>query len=337
MAEPAEGRISLILTVLNEAGSLERLLRSLAGQRRPPDEVVAVDGGSTDGTLEILRRAAEELPFPLRILERPGAGIAAGRNSAVRAARHDWIACTDAGVRLDPDWLEALLHRLREGAPAVAGVFRADPRTPFELALGVTTLPLPEELDPRRFLPSSRSVAFTRRAWEAAGGYPEWLDHSEDVVFDLRIRERVGPFAWAPAAVAHFRPRSGLAAFARQYFRYARGDGQARLWTGRHLLRYGVYLIGLSALLRGGPLGWLALLAGGLLYLRRPLWRLARTDGRWSAAQRLQAALWIPLIRLTGDAAKMLGYPTGLAWRVARGDQAPPPVRGRGSAGGRLL
>ncbi len=48
-------RVSVIATVLNEAGSIDLLLDSLAGQTRPPDEVVIVDGGSSDGTRGRLR------------------------------------------------------------------------------------------------------------------------------------------------------------------------------------------------------------------------------------------------------------------------------------------
>ncbi|HRI55746.1 MAG TPA: glycosyltransferase, partial [Anaerolineae bacterium] len=43
-------RVSVICTVLNEAEAVGRLLDSLAAQSRPPDEVIIVDGGSSDGT-----------------------------------------------------------------------------------------------------------------------------------------------------------------------------------------------------------------------------------------------------------------------------------------------
>ena len=124
-----------------------------------------------------------------------------------------------------------------------------DPQTPFEIAMGATVLPTLAEVDPATFLPSSRSVAFTKTAWAAAGGYPEWLDYCEDLIFDFRLREVAGPFGWAPDAVAHFRPRGSLAAFFKQYYRYARGDGKADLWRKRHAIRYATYLVALPGLL----------------------------------------------------------------------------------------
>src|SRR5688572_9534588 len=96
--------VSLIMTVRNEAKSLPRLLNSILLQTLQPDEVVIADGGSTDGTQAIARSYADRLS--LRLLDVPGANISEGRNAAIRAASHDMIAATDAGVVLDPDWLQ---------------------------------------------------------------------------------------------------------------------------------------------------------------------------------------------------------------------------------------
>ena len=101
--------MSVVVTVLNEAGSIDTLCASLAAQTLPPSEVVVVDGGSTDYTLA--RLAAWRDRLPLRVLTRPGANISSGRNAAIAAASHDLIAVTDAGVRLAPDWLERLCER----------------------------------------------------------------------------------------------------------------------------------------------------------------------------------------------------------------------------------
>jgi hypothetical protein len=163
-------------------------------------------------------------------------------------------------------------------------------------------------------------VAFTRLAWQAAGGYPEWLDYSEDLVFDLILRELRHPFGWAPGAVAHFRPRGTLAAFFRQYYRYARGDGKADLWRRRHAVRYVVYLAALPALLYlgfGHRLDWLLPLAAGVTaHCWTPWLRLRLLKDRLTWLQWLQAASLVPLIRAQGDVAKMVGYPVGWLWRL---------------------
>ncbi len=316
-------KVSVIITVLNEGPAIRRLLDSLAAQTRAPDEVVVVDGGSTDDTVAILQSYADEGRLPLRVLVEPGANISRGRNVAVAAASGEVIASTDAGVRLSPDWLAELVAPFESENPpqVVAGFFLPDPHSVFEIAMGATVLPTLSDVKPDRFLPSSRSIAFTRAAWEGSGGYPEWLDYCEDLIFDFRLRDLFHPFTFAPQAVAYFRPRSNLRSFFKQYYLYARGDGKADLWRTRHAIRYFTYLVAAPLLLILGwrvSLWWWGVGAGlgmvGLLGTPyRRLWPLLRPL-TWS--QRLQAILWVPLIRVTGDVAKMIGYPVGWLWRI---------------------
>src|SRR5215207_1619450 len=130
----------------------------------------------------------------------------------------------------------------------VGGFFESAPQSVFEWALGATTLPLENEVDPTTFMPSHRSVAFRRSVWESLGGYPEWLDYCEDLLFDMRGRAQGLRIVFEPRATVAFRPRSSLRAFVVQYFRYARGDGKARILIKRHVLRYAVYGGAMSAL-----------------------------------------------------------------------------------------
>jgi glycosyltransferase involved in cell wall biosynthesis len=309
-------KVTLVSTVLNEARSLPTLLDSIAAQTRLPDEVIICDGGSTDHTIDLLRA---ERRFPLRVIEHPGANISQGRNLAIATASGEVIACVDAGVRLDPRWLEKLVEPLAPTSPVSAGFFLPDVHTPFEIAMGATVLPQLGDVKPEKFLPSSRSVAFTKSAWQAVGGYPEWLDYCEDLVFDFALLKKYGSFAFAPEAIAHFRPRGSLKSFFRQYYLYARGDGKANLWLKRHLIRYGTYLVGIPAIaLLGAISPWFLLLyvIGAGLYLKRPYQRLIPSLRRLNRSGQLKAIGWVPVIRVAGDIAKMLGYPIGIVWRI---------------------
>jgi len=319
-------KVSLVATVLNEAGTVAGLLDSILAQSRQPGEVVIVDGGSSDGTLEVLQSFSERLP--LRIIVAPDCNIAQGRNLAIGSAHGPIIASTDAGVRLDPQWLAELAKLLDEGLESVpttsnqpsvaAGFFLADARTVFETALGATVLPDIEEIDPNKFLPSSRSIAFTKEAWQRVGGYPEWLDYCEDLVFDFKLRRAGFRFAWVPRAIVYFRPRPSLRAFFRQYYRYARGDGKADLWFWRHLARYSAFTIALLIVIGGFwfPPLWALAILGGLAYLYRPYKRLLPRVATLPWTKRIAAILHVPLIRLCGDLAKMAGYPVGVCWRM---------------------
>ncbi|MBN8592955.1 MAG: glycosyltransferase [Anaerolineae bacterium] len=367
--------ISLIATVLNEGDHLHRLMRSIAAQTQPPDEIVIVDGGSRDHTVALLHEYARTLP--LRVIVEPGANISRGRNVAIAAAQGDIIAVTDAGVVLAPDWL-AQITRLLLADPAlvwVGGFFDGEATTPFELAMSATVLPLVDEINPATFLPSSRSVAFRKTAWSAVGGYPEWLDYCEDLVFDFGMREvvasgqwlvaggkielsgeatsdqlpassqsaagsqlpvsgtepsaisyQLSAFSFVPEARVAFRPRGSLRSFFTQYYRYARGDGKADLWRKRHAIRYATYLVAAPVGLALGllhPVGWMLLLGGAFVYLRQPYRRLAKLTRQpanaaliGSPVDRLKVWFLIPVIRVVGDVAKMLGYPVGWRWRL---------------------
>ncbi|HAL61913.1 MAG TPA: glycosyl transferase [Chloroflexi bacterium] len=312
-------KVSLITTVKNEADSIERLLESLLAQSRKPEEVIIVDGGSTDGTVEVVRAYQGKLPLKLIIGE--GFNISQGRNAAIAQAQGEVIASTDAGVRLDRDWLKYLLAPFEEddSIDVVSGFFLPDPQSAFEVALGATVLPTLSEIDPHRFLPSSRSVVFRREAWKEVGGYPEWLDYCEDLVFDFRLRHAGFKFLFAPQAVVYFRPRPHLVAFFRQYYRYARGDGKADLWRGRHAIRYLSYLVAGPLLVALGflryPLWCGGLFLGAAICLWTPYKRLLPLLRMLSPLDKVKALLLVPLIRVTGDIAKMAGYPVGVLWR----------------------
>lgn len=318
-------RVSVVLTVLNEAGAIGRLLDELLAQDEPADEIIVVDGGSSDGTPAIVASYGQRV----RLIRLPNANISQGRNRGVTDARNDLVAVTDAGVRLGSDWLRLITAPLhRQEAEVVAGFFQPDPWTPLERAMGATVLPALDDIDPSTFLPSSRSIAFRKDVWRLAGGYPEWLDYCEDLIFDINLRRLPEVRqAFEPAATAGFRPRSSLRSFFRQYYRYARGDGKADLWRGRHAARYlsYAYLAAVATCLltpstRRHRWQMLALvisvLAGCALYLRRPVRRLRRQVRGASAGEWLYMLAMLPVIRLAGDAAKMLGYPAGWCWRL---------------------
>lgn len=369
--------VSVIVTVKNEAGNIGRLISSLLAQTQPVEEIVIVDGGSTDGTAGIIEGFIAT-GAPIKLIVAEGCNISQGRNLAIKEASGEIIAATDAGVTLNPDWLASLLagfglgphsvatplavgstpseepprrastgreqqphlrrtarsgggpldpgvNRHQENSPSapsvdvVGGFFVPDCTTLFEVAMGATVLPQLRDVDPSKFLPSSRSVAFRRAAWEAVGGYPEWLDYCEDLVFDLNLKKAGYQFVFAPNAVAHFRPRGDLGSFIRQYYLYARGDGKAALWPKRHAVRYSTYLVFAPlALLLGFwyKVFWLLALLGAVAYLWRPYQRLLQFLPKYGLADKITAILLVPLIRVVGDVAKMVGYPVGVCWRV---------------------
>lgn len=311
---------SLIFTVLNEESSIISFVDSITLQDPMPLEVICVDGGSSDRTVDKLQawQPPVGVNFVLRVLD--GANISEGRNAAISIASHDFILCSDAGTTLEPGWIAGLWGaHLNKGAEVVSGFFHFKSGSFFQNTLGAVTTPTLSEVNPDLFLPSSRSVGFTKEAWGFAGGYPEWLDYCEDLVFDLALKEAGVTFTFEGGSIASWEPRRNLVSFFKQYFRYARGDGKAGLWWKRHVFRY-AFFIGIALALSIRPPGWEWLLSAGLLaYWSKTVVRVYKNKKRIGAKN---LTIAIPLgmfLTLTGDVAKAIGYPAGLFWRIRRG------------------
>lgn len=302
-------KVSLIATVKDGGPAVAEFLASVRGQTRAPDELVIVDGGSTDGTLETLRAATD-----VTLIESPGANIAEGRNLAVSAATHEVIAVSDADCTLASDWLDHLLAAVEDGADVAMGFYRPIYRSFLEACSAAVSLPEEQQVNPERFMPSSRSVAFRREAFERAGGYPEWLDIGEDMYLNHRLRELGVRMDFVGSAVAFWRVRPTLASTWRQYFGYARGDGIAGMHAVRHFLRFAVYGSTALALLTGRRRMLLALGAAAGWYASGRIRRVLKLLPH-HPAERYGAVAVVPAMMLLADTAKMAGY---LAGRRAR-------------------
>lgn len=319
--------VSLVITVLNEAHSLDAWFTSVRKMTLFPDELVICDGGSTDGTDAIVESWRSQLGFPVRLINTPGVNISRGRNLAIDAAHSEWVAVTDAGTSIDENWLAELMAAAVEGVDVVSGFFYPTGDAGFERFLATMITFHVSEIDPGSFLPSSRSLLLRKDAWAKVGGYPEWLDYCEDLVFDIALRDAGYRFAFAPDALVSWSARSNLRGFAKQYYRYGRGDGKANLFFLRNLTRYLVYGGGFAVATFAMRAPWLfpVLVLGVLGYNARYFRRVFRARhhlGRlWPAW-----VLAVPLVGAVGDVAKMAGYPAGVTWRRRNGSRSNKPV-----------
>lgn len=303
-------KVTVVSTVLDPGDGIAGFLASMRAQTRAPDEIVIVDGGSTDGTAARLRDAEG-----VTLIESPGANISRGRNVAVAHATHEVIAVTDADCAYAPGWLAALVAPIEDGADVAMGWTEPVIDSFTDACLASVNLPLsPAGVDPASYMPSSRSIAMRRDVLDAVGGYPEWLPIGEDMWLNHRLRERNLDMRFAPDAVARWRLRPTLGATFTQYHRYARGDAHAGMYPERHALRFAVYAGALLAVRSNHAWPKLLAAAGAVAYARTPVRRAWARLG--SPRERALAVPAVPTLMAFLDLAKMTGYVAGLVDRL---------------------
>ncbi len=307
---------ALITTCYREAEAIGPFMEAVLAQTRWPDEIIVVDAGSPDGTVEQIRERVAA-GAPITLIVEPGANRSRGRNLGVAAATAEIIALTDVGSQPRPDWFERIVAPLEQDptVDVVAGYYVAEPTTLWEAAVAAATVPDVSEVNPETFLPSARSIGFRRSAWEKAGGYPEWASHNEDTPFDLALKRAGARFVFEPEAVVEWRPQASLRRLFVQFYRYARGDAQSRLWFGHYTKAYLVALISLGLAVGGAfhPPVLLGLPVLGVLYWLRHALRARRRTRSWVAAARA------PFANAIVDAAHVCGYARGLLERRGHG------------------
>jgi glycosyltransferase involved in cell wall biosynthesis len=316
--------VSVVVTVLNEGPSLTHLVEALSPQLASEDELVIVDGGSTDGSLAALS------PTPgVRVYTVPGAGISAGRNHGIQAAANEVIICTDAGCVPNPSFVEAFRRAFAASDPPalVSGVYTVAAHNAMQRAQALACYPQRSEVrrpsvlvrvytrlfgtgfDPRFAV--GRCMAFTRESWSAAGGFPEHLATGEDVSFGLAVAQH-GQCVTSTDAVVGWTQRDGLAATWRMYRGYGRAstDGGHPALLARDTVRGLAYLIAPALLTqrRGRRLT----AAGAAVYISLPVVRAARARASASTVALLPIALAVK------DLAKLAGAAQGVLRRRSR-------------------
>lgn len=315
-------RISLVVPVRNEEESLARLVSSVRAQTRQPDEVLLVDGGSTDRTVELARElAAGDERF--RVVEAGQASPGRGRNVGASEARHPWLAFTDAGIGLDPEWLQRLAEQVEEQpeTEVVYGNFDPLTRTFFERCAAIAYV-MPKTphgddgaLTRGRFIASS---LMRREVWRRAGGFPD-RRAAEDLIFMERVEAQGARTRWAPRANVRWQLQPNLARTFQRFALYSKHNvwaGRQRFWHYGIARQYVVALVFVVLALVHSP-WWLVVPALGLAArAAKSIWR--HREGR-SVAWALNPLqfLCVALVILTVDLATFAGWAQALKGRPA--------------------
>lgn len=312
-------KVAFITTVLNEERNILFFLKSIAVQTRQPDEIIIVDGGSTDKTLDKIKEWISKirslsLKKKIKVYVRKG-NRSVGRNGGIKRAKSDIIACSDSGCILDKNWLRNIAKPFKnEKVDVVAGYYRGLSASIFEKSLIPYVLVMPDKLNPKTFLPAGRSMAFKKSIWEKVGGFPQSLSSNEDFAFAVKLRKIGAKIAFRKNALVYWRPRQNIFEAFSMFFNYAVGDSEAGI------LRPKVVLI----FIRYAILIWLLIYAYffRLFFIQETIFYILLLYVIWSIWKNYRyvkdrkAFLYLPLIQITSDIAVILGTSIGFLKEV---------------------
>ncbi len=248
--------VSVVIPILNAVHTLPFCLAALTELRPAPQEIILVDNGSTDGTVDLIQSFARDHGSRgVRVLHETQRGPSAARNAGFRAVRGDVVAFTDSDCAPEPAWLSSLIQPFEDQAiGAVAGrVVAAPAAATIELFNSLYTLQLPEHpahhsyWTPWKGGYPTANLAVRRLLLQKLHGFDEDMRTGEDHDLCARIYADGAELAYNPAArVSHYH-RTTVTGTLRQAFGFGRAHPKLlRRHTGR----------GLWVDLPGRPVSW---------------------------------------------------------------------------------
>jgi glycosyltransferase involved in cell wall biosynthesis len=287
--------LSLIATVLDEENSILDLLNSYKNQSFLASEFIIVDAGSKDQTIRIIKDFSEKNKnLAIKLFEEKG-NRSHGRNLAIKKAKGDLIAITDAGCILDCDWLKNLFSTAKkEKAAVVAGFYHGLANTRLEEAFLPYFLVMPNQLR-GEFLPATRSMLISKNLLEKVGAFDESLEVSEDFQLAKKIKEKEVKIAFAKEALVYWQAPANWQEFWQKTRSFAFGDIRANVFRKKVLLIFLRYLLALFLLFNN----WQLLLILVFVY---SFWAIAKNFKNCK-----KSFFFLPLVQIVSDLAVMTG------------------------------
>ncbi len=217
-------KISIVLNLLNEAKHIRDLLDSLVVQE-PPFEIIVVDAGSWDGTVETVKRYMQKHP-EIQLFHKPGSR-GESTNFGIIKAKADVIATTGGDCIANPFWLKELRETLRSydiaaGKTINIGYHAFQELERVELYHRGMDISYP-----------SGNMAWHRKVLDDVVGFDPWFVTAEDIDLNYRAVEKGYRLGYNEEAIVYHRMKEGFMKFFKQAFWNGWGRKQLTMKHGR--------------------------------------------------------------------------------------------------------
>ena len=294
--------ISVVIPALNEEAALPGLLEALLNQTLRPDEILVVDAGSADRTVEIVQEWGRK-DRSIHCLKGRRGGCGIGRNIGIQAAKCEWVVILDCGMIPAPSWLATLEEtQKRTGAPAVFGTCLYQPASSFQKALCAVAWG-------ERPVPVVPCSLIRRSVFDAIGLFREDLEAVEDREWTKRFLQRYGDRCVMQEAVTpHLDIPDDFKSVYRKWFRYSCCAVRADVLRGQQV----TYLLGIPLSLAVLIYSWQAALVLILPYgVIRGIWLPLHKGTSLAWLMKPANLSRVLAIAFSIDVAKALGFAAG--------------------------
>lgn len=217
-------KVSVVVCAYNAERTMDSCLASLKELNYPNYEVIVVNDGSRDRTLEITQRYDY-----VRLINQENKGLSVARNVGMAAATGEIMAYTDSDCMVDPDWLTYLVAKfLSSGVAAVGGPNLSPPEDSLVPACVAVSPGVPTHIllsDEVAEHIAGCNMAFRREILEEINGFnPIFRTAGDDVDICWRLQDKGYTIGFSPTAIVwHFR-RNTVAAYLKQQQGYGKAE-----------------------------------------------------------------------------------------------------------------
>lgn len=268
--------VSALIVMRNERNYIEPSLMSFVNQTYPKDkyEIIVIDGGSTDGTLDTVNRIIQEYTtesFHISVIDNPKRILASGWNLGIKAAKGEYVIRIDAHAEAAPDFIEkSVLTMLQVNAACVGGKLDSIPVEGDDIlvskvlsssfGVGNSSFRVSETAG---YADTAVYGLYRKSVFDEVGLFDERLVRNQDIDLHSRIRKAGYKFYFNPEIKSVYHTRSSVKKMVKQAY----GNGE---WN-MVLAKKGASALSLRHLVPFFFVSYLALsLIGGFLWW--PIW-----------------------------------------------------------------